>query len=87
MAPSSLVSDSDVRNKKLKQRRQELGDLLPIQALVAFLEDNPEWTCIVRLAPDGSGRLISLFILRNDMRAIARAFFELLMIDATYKTN
>jgi hypothetical protein len=84
MASGTLIAPVDIRNIKYKQKMMELGRMTPIQALITILEKDPEWYYKTQLNDDK--RLILLFLIRKDMIRFARAYHELLMLDATYKT-
>jgi hypothetical protein len=85
MTPGTLISPVDIRNIKNQQKMKELGSMTPVQALISLLERDPDWHHETQLSDDK--HLISLFLVRKDMIRFARAYPELLMLDATYKTN
>jgi hypothetical protein len=81
MTPGTSISPVDIRNIKYQQKMKELGSMTPVQALISLLERDPDWHHETQLSDDK--HLISLFLVRKDMIRFARAYPELLMLDAT----
>jgi hypothetical protein len=85
ITPGTLISPVDICNIKYQQKVKELGGMTPVQALISLLERDPDWHHETHLSDNK--HLLSLFLVRKDMIRFARAYPELLMLDATYKTN
>jgi hypothetical protein len=82
----SLVTRKDIANDRGKLRRKHLQGMTPTQSLVRILQDNTQgWAFSYKT--DGKGHVSALFFTHKDQIRFARTYFEVLLIDATYKTN
>jgi hypothetical protein len=86
--PNTLVRSRDIWNERARLRLKDLAGMTPTQALVAILQDKGEdssW--VFRFETDDSGHVTQLFFTHKKVIMLVRQFFEVFLIDATYKTN
>ena len=79
-----LFTAMDVKNAKYNIRRKKLGFLSPIQALVQALEAGDWW---MRLLKDGNEHITHLFFSRPSAQLFLKQFWNVIVMDCTYKTN
>ena len=76
----------DIYNIKSKARADSLGSLTPVQALMQQLHVREDW--FVRMRKDQTTQqLEGLFFCRKSSQRILELNSEVLILDATYKTN
>ena len=81
-----LFKNKDIYNIKQAIRERALGSLTPTQALLVALHSSDEW--FVRIQKDSrSQRLRSMFFCQKSQQEMLKLNFEVLILDATYKTN
>jgi hypothetical protein len=88
----SLITKRDIYNERAIVRREELGGLSPIHALLRFVltinEAHKEFTSAFECENGiAGGPLKYLFIMHDKHIKLLRANSEVLIADATYKTN
>ena len=83
-AENAMVSRRNIYNLAAEQRRQELGPLTPIQALVREL-DGVDW--ISEHRKDYRDQITHLFFVRRSQQFLLRKNHKVLVLDCTYKTN
>lgn len=81
-----MLKARDVYNIKAEARSKALGSLTPIQALMRQLIVDEDWFVRKETAPT-TERLESLFFVRKSSQKILEHNSEVLILDATYKTN
>ena len=79
-----LFIRQDIYNAKAHLRRQALGPLKPTQALMQYL-NGEDWFMAYEVNEEGL--LTHLFFCRASFKKILKHNYEVLLIDATYKTN
>ena len=82
---SSLITLRDIYNEIFRARKERLGDLTPIEALVAELDIDKDWA--MHYITDDEGYIDFVFLAPSEAIDIARASLEIIFIDATYRTN
>ena len=83
--PQTLVGSKEVYNHKVKQKKQQLGDLTPVEALVdEFIKDD-NWA--LRYTTDAAGHINLLFFSYGPAIEITQSSPDIILIDATYRTN
>lgn len=76
----------DVYNVKFKARSEALGSLTPVQALMQQLHRREDW--FVRVVKNTITQQVELlFFCRKSSQLILKLNHEVLILDATYKTN
>ena len=76
----------DIYNLKAAMRRQKLGPLSPIQALIRSLHaSDGDW--YVKFLKDQKDRVTHLFFSRKSCHETLKENWEVLIMDCTYKTN
>jgi hypothetical protein len=80
----TTLTQRDVYNQRLYHREEYLQGRTPLEALLEELKSSDEW--VVKWAEIG-GRLQSLFFASQDQIKLMRSYPDLVLIDATYKTN
>jgi hypothetical protein len=88
----SLLTKRDVHNERAKIRREDLGRLAPIHALLRFVlstnEAKKEFTSAFECENGvAGGPLKYLFVMHDKHIKLLKANSEVLIADATYKTN
>jgi hypothetical protein len=82
----ALLSIRDIYNERLAYKVDQLRGMTPTEALVMILEDRlDEWE--YTYTTDGDGRLTILFIANKQSIKLAHAYPDVVLMDATYKTN
>ena len=66
-------------------RKERLGDLTPIEALVMELTNDEHWA--LQYSTDDEGHVDFIFLAPSEAIDIARSSPEIILIDATYRTN
>ncbi|KAI9909156.1 hypothetical protein PsorP6_014851 [Peronosclerospora sorghi] len=82
--PECLMSLRDVYNEVARIRKERLGSLSPIEALIIELEDNT-WASHNTTGNDGDVNF--LFFAPREAIDLAQSCPDVLFIDATYRTN
>jgi MULE transposase domain len=90
--PEALITKRDIHNERANVRRQDLGGLAPIHALLRFVlstnEVKKEFTSTFECENGvAGGPLKYLFVMHDKHIKLLRANSEVLIADATYKTN
>jgi hypothetical protein len=88
----SLLTKRDVHNERAKVRKEDLGELAPIHALLRFVlstnETKKEFTSAFECENGvAGGPLKYLFVMHDKHIKLLKANSEVLIADATYKTN
>ena len=85
-AENPMIKSRDIYNIKAATRAKALGSLTPTQALLVLLHANNNW--FVRVKKDSSTqRLEHMFFARKSSQELLKINYEVLILDATYKTN
>jgi hypothetical protein len=89
---NSLFIKRDVHNERAKVRKEDLGKLAPIHALLRFVlstnEAKKEFTSAFECENGvASGPLKYLFVMHDKHIKFLKANSEILIANATYKTN
>lgn len=79
-----LFKRRDIYNIKAQMRREALGPLTPIQALLQEF-DKGDW--MYAMQKDAQNRITHLFFMKGNTQEILETNFEVLVMDCTYKTN
>ena len=79
-----LFKPRDIYNHKAQMRRDILGPLTPVQALIQGL-DRGHWT--YHMQKDELNRITHLFFVREGSQTLLKTNYEVLVMDCTYKTN
>jgi MULE transposase domain len=82
--PNTLITSQEVKNQRFLHKRSKIGDITPIEALVEQLQQE-KWALQYSTTDDGHINL--LFFAYDPAIQLARAYPEVLLIDATYRTN
>jgi MULE transposase domain len=82
---NTLVGAKEVYNVKVEQRSKRLQGLTPIEKLIQELESDPAWAA--SYTTDDEGHVNYLFLAYQPAVALAQSSPELLLVDATYRTN
>jgi hypothetical protein len=82
--PNCLISLRDIYNEAARVKRERLGPLSPIEALVTELEED-EWASFY--STDNVGHVNILFFALHESIELAQAHPDVIFIDATYRTN
>lgn len=82
--PQTTITQMDVYNQRYYNRREYLQGRTPLEALVDELKSNDEW--VVKWK-EIDGRLQSLFFASQNQVELMRSYPDLVLIDATYKSN
>lgn len=85
-ASDLLLSARDVYNARADIRRQNLGSKTPIQALLALLSEDRQWTTAFELNST-THQVQRLFFAHSQSIVMVKDFPEVLLLDCTYKTN
>ena len=81
-----IYKPSDIYNVKSQTRIKTLGSMTPTQALMRQLHDREDW--FVRFANNPiTHQLEFLFFCQKSSQQILKINYEVLILDATYKTN
>ena len=81
----TLVGSKEVYNTKVKQRQQRLQGFTPIEKLVREFEEDPVWAA--NYTTNDSGYINYVFFAYQPAIALAQGSPEILLADATYRTN
>jgi len=84
--PDTLLVSRDIYNQRAALRRERLGGLTPIEALIKALEEDNEWLFEVKI-DDETRRVTHLFFTISHSIDLMRSFPDVLLMDCTYKTN
>ena len=84
--PHTNVTASDIRNQKAKLRKEELGGRTGTEALLELLMKSEDWATSWAKDPN-TNRLNRLLFCHHKGIELAHNYPEVLLIDATYKTN
>jgi hypothetical protein len=84
--PHSHAKARDIRNQKAKLREEELGGRTSTEALLELLMNSDDWATSWAKDPNTS-RLNRLLFCNHKGIELAQNRPEILLIDATYKTN
>ena len=79
-----LFKPRDIYNIKAQLRRDTLGPLTPVQALMQELDQN-DWT--YNYQKDIRNQITHLFFVRGTSQTLLKVNHEVLVMDCTYKTN
>ena len=85
-AENPLIKNRDIYNIKAATRAKALGSLTPTQALLILLHANDDWFVRVKKDPS-TQRLEHMFFARKSSQELLKINHEVLILDATYKTN
>ncbi len=80
-----IFNARDIYNAKAKIRRKKLGPLTPTQALLQWLHQTDEW--YVKFLKDAKNRVTHLFFSRKSCQEMLKENWEVVIMDATYRTN
>ena len=83
--PDTLLISQDIYNLNIKARKEQLAGRTPIEALIYELTTDQNWA--VSYETNKIGRINFLFFALDDAITLAQASPEVLLIDATYRTN
>lgn len=75
----------DIQNAKYKIRQRMLEGLTPTQALLKWLHASDEWYVV--FLKDSRDRVTHLFFSRKSCHKMLKENWEVVIMDATYKTN
>lgn len=79
------IKPQDIYNAKQKMKRERLGCLTPIQALLDGMEQGTDWS--YNYATDEQNRITHLFCIHQESRRLLARYPMVLVMDCTYKTN
>ena len=83
---NQLMKNQDVYNAKAAIRRERLGPYTPTQVLMTELAGNDHFFMAYKKDPD-TNKLTHLFFVYDKCQELLESNPEVLVIDATYKTN
>jgi hypothetical protein len=83
--PTTLLTRQEVYNYRQKHKSEQLGGLTPIEALVKRLTEDSDWA--LDYSTNGVGAVTRLFFAYKPAIQLAKAYPEILLADATYRTN
>jgi MULE transposase domain/FAR1 DNA-binding domain len=83
--PESLVSTTEVYNEVARIKKVRLNGLTPIEALVMELLNDDDWA--VWYTTDDIGHVNFLFFTHDEAIDLAQENPDVILIDATYRTN
>ena len=83
--PNTLLTSQDILNLKKKVKKEQLAGRTPIKALIYELTTDENW--VVRYETKPIGRINFLFFVLDDAILLAQGSLEVLLINATYRTN
>lgn len=84
LAANAMFTSRDVYNLQAQIRRDELGPLTPIQALIREFDEG-DW--IYALQKNENNQITHLFFTKRSSQEILKTNHEVLIMDTTYKTN
>ncbi len=84
-APSSVISLRDIYNVIGCARKERLRELTPIEVLIKELQESDDWAS--RYCTDDTGHVNFLFFAPHTAIELARQSPDVILIDATYRTN
>jgi hypothetical protein len=79
-----MIKARDVYNIQAQMRRDELGSMTSVQALMHQLEDG-DWT--YSFQKSSRIQVTHLFFSKGSSQSILKTNYEVLIMDCTYKTN
>ncbi len=80
-----MVKPKDVYNKRATHRRKQLGLFTPVQGFIVKLHKKDDW--YTYCVEDDEDRIEQLFFAKVSSQKILKYNYEVLLIDAIYKTN
>ncbi len=80
-----LIKPKDIYNKRATQRQKHLGPFTLVQALMVKLHKKDNW--YTHYVEDDKDSIKQLFFAKVFFQKILKYNYEVLLIDATYKTN
>jgi MULE transposase domain len=83
--PECLITLRDIYNEIAKARKERVGDLSSIEALVMELTNDDSWA--FSYSTDDEGSVNFVFFAPSEAIDIAQASPDVIFIDATYRTN
>lgn len=83
--PDTHVTTREILNYKTKLRDERLAGDTPIECLVRELVEDEDWA--LRYSTTNDGHVDFIFFTPNEMIDIAQASPDVILIDATYRTN
>ena len=83
--PNIMCTAQDIYNIKQNIKRQKLGCLTPIQALIQHLDSSDSWG--YAYAIDQSNHVTHLYCIHEESRRLIKRYPNSLVLDCTYKTN
>ena len=81
---SNIFKARDIYNLKAAMRRETLGPLTPVQALLHQLREK-KWAC--KIQKNEEDKITHLFFMAKASQKILKKNHEVLTMDCTYKTN
>jgi hypothetical protein len=81
---NSMFKARDIYNVKAQMRREALGPLTPVQALIREL-DQDDW--VYQFQKDMDNQITHLFFIRGTSQIMLKTNFEVLIMDCIYKIN
>ena len=81
----TALGSKEIYNRRVKQRTERLGGLTPIERLIRELEDDAAWAVSYTVGEDS--HVNYLFFAYRPAIELAEIFPEILLADATYRTN
>jgi hypothetical protein len=82
---TTLVS-RDIYNERRNIRKEQLGGLTSIEALINTFEEDDDWIFEVNIHPE-TRRVTHLFFALSETINLMKSFPDIALMDATYKTN
>ena len=82
-----MIKPRDIYNLKAQLRREALGPLTPIQALIRELDQSDDWLCQMQKNEEDRNQITHLFFVKGSSRTFLKSNYEVLIMDCTYKTN
>ena len=79
-----MFKPRDIYNVKAQLRREALGPLTPVQALIREL-DQGDW--VYNVQKNHLNQISHLFFIKGSSQRILKTNYEVLVMDCTYKTN
>jgi len=83
--PDSLVSTAEVYNEVARLKKVRLNGLTPMEALITELLDDEDWA--IWYTTDDIGHVNFLFFAHDEAIDLAQENPDVILIDATYRTN
>ena len=85
--PGLPIKERDIYNIKAKIRKENLHGLSPLHALFAELENEEDGPWAYNAGWDEDQKLLHLFLAHRDSLDLVQCYYDVLVIDATCKTN